>query len=150
MNTLTFELAPRSRLHDWDKALAFAIAPSAPTFAAVYFMADSAGLAGIVTAVAFFGILICAFTLATTRLGRITLTPQELRLDSGFLSAAIPLADLDLASARLGATEGADHRLLTNPAYAVTLPRRTGAPLVVTPIEREGLLRALHAFAARS
>lgn len=43
MQTASFELAPASRRHDWDKALAFAIAPAAPTFAAIYFFAGGLG-----------------------------------------------------------------------------------------------------------
>ncbi len=143
MNTLTFELAPRSRLHDWDKALAFAIAPSAPTFATVYFMADNVLLATVVTLAGFVGILLCAFTLATTRLGRLTLTDNVLRLHSGFLETSVPLADLDLRAARIGMDDTAAYRLLTNTDYAITLPRRSGAPLLVTPIERDLFLRAL-------
>ncbi len=143
MNTLTFELAPRSRLHDWDKALAFAIAPSAPTFATVYFMADNVLLATVVTLAGFVGILLCAFTLATTRLGRLTLTDNVLRLHSGFLETSVPLADLDLRAARIGMDDTAGDRLLTNTAYAITLPRRSGPPLLVTPIDRDLFLRTL-------
>ena len=143
MQPITFELAPRSRVHDWDKAIAFAIAPAAPTFAAIYFFTDELALASIVTAVCVVGILICGFTLPNASLGRVTLTGEALRLDSGFLQATVPLAELDLAAARVGAVEGASLRLSTKPGHAVTIPRRAGPALVVTPLDRDGFVRTL-------
>ncbi len=147
MNTV-FELAPRSRRHDWDKALAFAIAPAAPSFAAIYFFADSLALASAVTAVCLAGTFICALTLASTPLGRVALTREALLLDSGFLRARVPLAELDLAAARPGAARDADLRLATREANAVTIPRRSGPALVVTPLDRDGFLSALKTLAA--
>lgn len=146
MNTV-FQLAPRSRRHDIDKALAFAIAPSAPSFAAIYFYADALPLAIIVTAVCFLGTFICALTLASTPLGRIVLTSDSLLLDSGNLHARVPLASLDLAAARLGADPAASLRLDTRAAHAVTIPARSGAPLVVTPLEHDAFLRSIQSLA---
>lgn len=143
MENLIFELAPRSRLQDWDKAIAFAIAPAAPTFAAIYFFTGGLALAAIVTAVCILGILACGFALPNTSLGRVTLTGEALRLDSGFLHATVPLAELDVAAAHLGASPGADIQLETKAGYAVTIPRRVGPSLIVTPLDREGFLRTL-------
>jgi hypothetical protein len=143
METITFELAPRSRLHDWDKAIAFSIAPAAPTFAAVYFYTDDLALATVVTTVCIVGMLICGFTLSSTSLGRVTLTKDALRLDSGFLHATVPLGELDLAAARLGSAPGADLRLATKATHSVTIPRRVGPSLVVTPLDRDGFLRTI-------
>ncbi len=147
MNTI-FPLAPRSRRHDIDKALAFAIAPAAPTFAAIYFFADQLQLALIVTSVCFVGTFICALTLASTPLGRIVLTGDTLQLDSGSLHARVPLASLDLASARLGAHPSPSLRLDTRAAHAVTIPARSGPPLVVTPLDRDAFLRTIHHLAS--
>lgn len=148
MQTITFELAPRSRLHDWDKAIAFAIAPAAPMFASIYFYTDGLALASIVTAVCVVGILLCAFTLPNASLGRVTLTGQVLRLDSGFLHATVPLEELDLAATHAGEAKGADLWLQTKAAHAVTIPRRTGPALVVTPLDRDGFVRTLRQRAA--
>jgi hypothetical protein len=140
-----FELAPRSRRHNLDKAMAFAIAPTAPTFAAVYFLADSIPLASLVAGIGFVGTAICAWSISSTPLGRVVLTQKELLLDSGFLHARVPLDELDLAAARRGADPDAELRLDTNTAHAVTIPRYRGAALVVTPLEREKFLSALRA-----
>jgi energy-converting hydrogenase Eha subunit C len=147
MNTV-FQLAPRSRRHDIDKALAFAIAPAAPSFAAIYFFADQLPLALIVTTVCFVGTFICALTLASTPLGRIVLTPDSLLLDSGSLHARVPLASLDLAAARIGADPSPALRLDTLAAHAVTIPARSGQPLVVTPLDREAFLQTLRSLAS--
>ncbi len=147
MNT-SFELAPRSRRHDWDKALAFSIAPAAPSFAAIYFFADSLWLAIIVTTICLIGTFLCAITLASTPLGRLAITRDTLLLDSGFLHARIPLAELDLAGARAGTDEGADLRLATSTSHAVTIPRRAGPALVVTPLNRDAFLATLRSLPA--
>lgn len=139
MNTV-FELAPRSRRHDLDKALAFSIAPAAPTFAAIFFFTDDLVLASIVTGICLVGTFLCAISLASTPLGRVELTRDELLLDSGFLQARVPLADLELAAARPGAAPDADLRLATRSENAVTIPRRHGPGLVVTPLERDRFL----------
>jgi hypothetical protein len=146
MNTI-FPLAPRSRRHDIDKALAFAIAPAAPGFAAIYFFADHLPLAIIVTAICFFGTFICALTLASTPLGRIVLTPDALLLDSGNLHARVPLSSLDLSAARLGAEPTPSLRLETKLAHAVTIPARSGPPLVLTPLDQDAFLRTIRALA---
>jgi hypothetical protein len=140
---LVFELAPRSRRHDWDKALAFAIAPAAPSVAAIYFFTESPALAAAVGTVGLIGTFLCAITLASTPLGRIALTRDALVLDSGFLHARVPLAELDLAAARLGTDATASLRLSTRDAHAVTIPRRTGPALVVTPLDRDTFLATL-------
>lgn len=145
---IVFELAPRSRRHDWDKALAFAIAPAAPSFAAIYFFADSLALACAVTAVCLAGTFLCALTLASTPLGRVAVTRDALVLDSGFLHARVPLAELDLAAARAGAARDAGLRLATREENAVTIPRRAGPALVVTPLNRDAFLAELRVRAA--
>ena len=138
-----FELAPRSRRNDWDKALAFSIAPAVPTFAAIYFFAGGPVLATIVTAACFVGTFLCALTLASTPLGRIALTEDELRLDSGFLHTRIPLCELDLDAARAGDDTMASPRLVTAVSYAVLIPRRVGPPIVVTPLNRDAFISTL-------
>jgi hypothetical protein len=148
MQSITFELAPCSRLQEWDKALAFAIAPAAPTFLAIYFFTGGLAMATIVTAVCIIGILLCGFTLSSTPLGRVTLTSETLRLDCGFLHATVPLAELDLAATRIGSAVEADLILETKVAHAVTIPRRNGPSLVVTPLDREGFLRTLRQHSA--
>lgn len=148
MNTL-FELAPRSRIHEWDKALAFAIAPAAPAFAAIYLFADDLVLAAIVSVACFVGVAICAFVISSTPLGRLAIADGALVLDSGFLHVRVPLAELDLAAARPGATPDADLRLATRAENAVTIPRRAGGPaLVVTPLDREAFLATLKSLPA--
>lgn len=147
MNTV-FPLAPRSRRHEWDKALAFSLAPTAPGFVAIYVFAESLPLALIVTGICFLATFICAITVATTPIGRVELTPDALLLDSGNLHARVPLATLDLAAARPGADPAPGLRLDTLSSHAVTIPARSGAPLVITPLDRAGFLRALHAATA--
>lgn len=138
--TTLFELAPATRRHDWDKALAFAIAPAAPTFAAIYFFAGGFPLAAIVTGACFVGTFLCAFTLASTPLGRLELTDDALLLKSGFLHTRIPLAELNLAATRLGDHDSASPRLVTLAPHAVTIPRHAGPPLVVSPLDTESFL----------
>ncbi len=145
-----FELAPRSRRHNWDKAMAFAIAPAAPTFAAVYFLAENITLASVVAGIGFVGTAICAWTISSTPLGRATLTPDELLLESGFLQTRVPLAELDLAAARPGDTAEASPRLDTRTESAVTIPRHQGPAVVVTPLNRDAFLTALRARAGLS
>lgn len=148
MDTQSFEIAPRSRVNDWDKALAFAIAPAAPTFAAIYYFAGGLPLALIVTAACFVGTFLCALTLASTPLGRLLVTEQALVLDSGHLHASVQLTELDLGAARLGDTNTAALRLQTRLDHAVTIPRRDGSAIVVTPLFPDEFLRALRAAAA--
>ncbi len=146
MNTI-FQLAPRSRRHDIDKALAFAMAPAAPTFAGIYFFADQLPLAIIVTSVCFVGTFICTLTLASTPLGRIEITPDALLLHSGCLHAHVPLASLDLSAARPGADPAPSLRLDTRTTHAVTIPARSGPPLVITPLDRDAFLRTVRSLA---
>ena len=143
MQTASFELAPASRRHDWDKALAFAIAPAAPTFAAIYFFAGGLALAAIVTGACFVGTFLCAYTLASTPLGRLELDRDSLLLRSGFLQTRIPLTELDLPAVRLGDHDSASPRLVTLARHAVTIPRRSGPPLVVSPLDTDAFLLAL-------
>jgi hypothetical protein len=140
MQTTSFALAPATRRHDWDKALAFAIAPAAPTFAAIYFFAGGFPLAAIVTGACFIGTFLCAFTLASTQVGRLELTEDALLLKSGFLQNRIPLCDLDLSATRLGDHDSASPRLVTIAHHAVTIPRRSGPPLVVSPLHPDSFV----------
>jgi hypothetical protein len=148
-----FELAPLARGYDWSKAVAFSVAPAAPTFAAIYFFAgDDLLLASLVTGAAFFAIFLCALSLARDPLGRVTLTADALLLDSGQLHSRIPLADLDLAQARSGLPAtgiSTRHRLVTNPAHAVTLALRAGGdPICLSPLEHARFLTALRSRTA--
>lgn len=138
--TTLFELAPASRRNDWDKALAFAIAPAAPTFAAIYLFAGGFVLAAVVTGACFVGTFLCAWTLASTPPGRLELTEDALLLRSGFLRARVPLAELNLGAIRLGDQDAASPRLVTLAPHAVTIPRRAGPPLVVSPLDTEAFL----------
>lgn len=147
MNTI-FQLAPRSRRHDIDKALAFAIAPIAPLFAAIYFSSQQVPLAILVTSVCFVGIFACALMVASTPLGRIEITPDSLLLNSGCFHACVPLSSLDLAAAYPGADPAPGLRLDTRGAHAVTIPARSGSPLVVTPLDRDAFIRTLRSLAS--
>lgn len=147
MNTI-FELAPLPRGYDWSKAFAFSIAPAAPTFAAIhYFAGGGLPLALIVTGSAFIAIFLCALMLMRDPLGRVTLTPDALLIDSGQLHGSIPLAELDLARMRLGLPAGdalTRFRLVTNPDHAITLPLRSGGDAVcLSPLDHESFLAAL-------
>lgn len=143
-----FELAPLARGCNWGKAFAFSLAPAAPTFAAIYYLAgDHLMLASITTGTAFLAIFLCALSLARDPLGRVTLTADALLLDSGQLQSRIPLADLDLTQARPGLPAGngpARLSLVTNPAHAVTLALRSGGdPVCLSPLEHTTFLDTL-------
>lgn len=140
-----FELAPLSRRYNWDKALAISLTPSAPAAVAIWFVTNqNLPVTVIVTTVCFIGTLLVALTLGLTQVGRLTLTPETLRLRSGFLENSVLLADLDLAAARRADDPTANPRLVTRPDHAITIPRRTGPPVVVTPLEPDQFLKVLH------
>lgn len=130
-----FELAPISRRQDWEKALAFAFASGAPALVSLYLLSGQNTLIALIAgSVCFLGVFLVALSISTTAAGRLAVQGETLLFTSGHLSLGIPLADLDLASARTGDDASASPRLITRAAHAVTIPRRDGRAIVVTPL----------------
>ena len=120
-----FELDPISRRQDWEKALAFAFASGAPALVSLYPLFRKNPLIALVAgSVRFLGVFLVALSSSTTAAGQLAVRGVTLRFTSGHLSLGVPLADLDLASARAGDEAPApSHFFLKNsPAHArVTL-----------------------------
>jgi len=139
-----FELAPTSRRQDWEKAFAFAFAIGAPAYFSLYLLSDrSLPIALIAGSVCFVGVFIVALAVSTTSPGHLALLDDAVQLDSGHLHLRVPLAELDLAAARLGDDADASPRLITRAAHAVTIPRHSGPALVVTPLDSAAFIQTL-------
>lgn len=143
-----FELAPASRRADWPKALAFAIATGAPAYVAIYLIGDhNLALTAIVGSICFLGTFIVGLAMSTGSSGHLALTGDSLLLQSGHLHACVPLAELDLAAARVGipleTLSSPGLRLDTRTSHAVTIPRRHGPAVVVTPLDPAEFIRTL-------
>lgn len=130
-----FELAPSSRRQDWEKALAFAFASGAPALVSLYLLSGQNTLIALIAgSVCFLGVFLVALSISTTAAGRLAVQGDTLLFTSGHLSLGVPLADLDLASARAGDDASSSLRLITRADHAVTIPRRAGRAIVVTPL----------------
>lgn len=147
--TTRFELAPASRGRDWEKALAFAFATGAPAYASLWLISSGSLPVTLITgSVCFVGVFFVALAISTGSPGRLALSDDTFQLESGHLNVRIPLAELDLSHVRLGDDAEASPRLVTRASHAVTIPRRAGSPLVVTPLDSTALIQALRTHAS--
>jgi hypothetical protein len=147
MSTI-IELAPVSRRQNWEKALAFAFATGAPALVSLYLLSDRNPLIALIAgSVCFLGVFVVALSISTANTGRLAVQEDQLLFTDGHLSLGVPLADLDVASARTGDDPDASPRLITRPDHAVTIPRRTGRAVVVTPLHPVEFIEKLRRLA---
>lgn len=147
--TTRFELAPASRRQDWEKAFSFAFAVGAPAYVSLWLIsAGNLPITLIAGSVCFVGVFLVALAISTSSPGRLALIDGTFQLESGHLHLRIPLAELDLAGVRLGDDTDASPRLVTRAAHAVTIPRHTGLPMVVTPLDSAAFIQTLRTHAA--
>lgn len=144
-----FQIAPPHRNYDWDKAVAFALAPSVTAGAAIYLFVGNIWIAVIVALVGFLGTFACSLLLARPDNGRIELNGTSLRIIAGRLDARFALAHLDLAAAaRTPARHGTDcTTLITDSSKTVTIPGYDEQSISVSPAEPEAFLAALRQLA---
>lgn len=148
----SFQIAAPHRNHDWDKAVAIALAPSVTAWAAIQLFTGHSWLAASVAITGFLCALVCSLLLARPNYGHIELDSNSLRIVSGRLDARFMLEHLDLdAAARTPARHGGDcTTLVTDPAKTVTIPGNGDQSVSVSPADPEAFLAALRNLAERA